>query len=222
MATKKSSSAAKKKAAPKKQAAKKKSTSVRKPSAIEESAALYANDDSAQASLQSAASTSSNEKSDKNESGNGIYLFLVLAGVAAIGYLGYAKYNNKKSEASTSPVRVETPVTKTDDKPVEQVETSTAPEEAAKAAVAKFAVDKIETGKKWDEAVSYCEKLGANLPTKQEFADFSKEAPKDVKSDDLYWTKNFANNTKAFAFNLKAKKAISTIKTEKHKVLCKN
>jgi len=222
MATKKSSSAAKKKAAPKKQAAKKKTTSVKKPSAIEESAALYANDKSAQASLQSAASTSSNEKSDKNESGNGIYLFLVLAGVAAIGYLGYAKYNNKKTESTAAPVKVETPVSKTEEKPAETVDAPTAPEEAAKAAVAKFAVDKIESGKKWEEAVSYCEKLGASLPTKQEFADFSKEAPKEVKSDDLYWTKNFANNTKAFAFNLKAKKALSTVKSEKHKVLCKN
>jgi hypothetical protein len=222
MATKKSSSAAKKKAAPKKQAAKKKSTSVKKPSAIEESAALYANDDSAHASLQSAASTSSNEKSDKNESGNGVYLFLVLAGVAAIGYLGYAKYNSKKSEPTAEQTRVETPVVKVEKKPAEQIETPTAPEEAAKAAIAKFAVDKIESGKKWDEAISYCEKLGASLPSKQEFADFSKEAPKELKSDETYWTKNFANNTKAYTFSLKTGKPASAVKTEKHKVLCKN
>lgn len=209
MATKKSSSAAKKKAAPKKQAAKKKSTSVKRPTVIEESAALYANDDSAQASLHSAASTSSNEK---NESGNGIYLFLVLAGVAAIGYLGYAKYNSKKAEA---------PVVKVEEKAIVP---TTAPEEAAKAVSAKFAVEKIESGKKWDEAVSYCEKLGAKLPTKQELADFSKDAPEDLKTKEMFWAMNTSAKkaSNGFVVSFKDGKSIVTPKSEKHKVLCKN
>lgn len=211
MATKKSSSAAKKKAAPKKQAAKKKSTSVKRPTVIEESAALYANDDSAQASLQSAASKSPNEK---NESGNGIYLFLVLAGVAAIGYLGYAKYNSKKAEA---------PVVKVEEKPMVPA-TTTAPEEAAKAVSAKFAVEKIESGKKWDEAVSYCEKLGAKLPTKQELADFSKDAPQDLKTKEMFWAMNTSAKkaSNGFVVSFKDGKSIVTPKSEKHKVLCKN
>ncbi|MDZ4725090.1 MAG: hypothetical protein SH817_02960 [Leptospira sp.] len=223
MATKKSSSAAKKKAAPKKQAAKKKSTTVKKPSMREESASLFSNDESAQVSLQSAAvSTSSKDKNEKNESGNGVYLFLVLAGVAAIGYLGYAKYKSKSAETLPNQTKVETPEVKVDKKPAEVTESTTAPEEAAKAEVKKFAVDKIESGKKWEEAGSYCEKLGAILPSRQEFADYSKEAASDLKTDDVYWTKNFANNTKAFAFNFKTGKSVTILKSEKHKVLCKN
>ncbi len=216
MATKKSSSAAKKKAASKKQAVKKKSTAVKRPSAKAESAALYANDESAQASLQSAATTSNGEKKDKSGSGNGIYLFLVLAGVAALLFLGYAKVTKNQSASTTSePPKLE--------KPVEKVEeTPTAPEEAVKAAIAKFAVDKIESGKKWEEAVSYCEKLGASLPSKQEFSDYAKDAPKELTTEDIYWTKNFANNSKAFAFNVNSKKVVTVSKTEKHKVLCKN
>ena len=114
------------------------------------------------------------------------------------------------------------PISFLDKKPAEVTESTTAPEEAAKAEVKKFAVDKIESGKKWEEAGAYCEKLGAILPSRQEFADYSKEAALDLKTDDVYWTKNFANNTKAFAFNFKTGKSVTILKSEKHKVLCKN
>ncbi len=217
MATKKSSSAAKKKAAPKKQAAKKKSTTVRKPTDREESAALYANDESTTSSLPEVKKSSN----DKNESGNGIYLFLVLAGIAAIAYLGYAKFTGKKAEPKTEQTS-EAPKPVTETKPTETVDPLTAPEEAAKAALAKYAVDKIESGKKWEEAGSYCKSLGASLPTKTELTDYAKDAPKELKSDDTFWTSNVANDSKkAFVFSFKTG-VKKTLKTEKHKVLCKN
>ncbi|GBF51280.1 hypothetical protein LPTSP4_28120 [Leptospira ryugenii] len=224
MATKKSSSAAKKKAAPKKQAAKKKTTNARTSNAKESQASLFAHDESAQVSLQ-AATTSEASTSDKsNESSGGLYLFLVLAGIAVLFYVGYAKYKSKPSEANVAPAALETPAPKVEEtKPPEtNVEGTTPPEEAAKASDSKFLTDKIQSGKKWDEATTYCQSLGANLPSKLELADFSKSADKELKTDDQYWTKNFANATKAYAFSFKSGKSTSALKTAKLKVLCKN
>lgn len=218
MATKKSSSAAKKKAAPKKQAAKKKSTSVKNQSVIDESAALYTNDASVQASLQ-AETTNSIDTPQKSESGNGIYLFLVLAGVAAIGYLGYAKYTGKKAEPSATTT---TPTPQTQEQVKPEVKVEKVEEVPPVSVTQKFAVDKIEAGKKWEEANSYCEKMGAVLPSKQEFAEILKDAPSELKTGDIFWTKSYANDKKGFGFNLKSGKALSLPKTEKHKVVCKN
>lgn len=215
MATKKSSSAAKK------QIAKKKSNIVKKQQNREEESSSFSIDDSAQASLQTAVKTSPEEATKKTESGNGIYLFLVLAGVAAIGYLGYAKYSSKKTQPETEPTKVEAPKMK--EKKLETSEASTAPEEAAKASMAKFAVDKIESGKKWEEAISYCKSIGASLPKKQELADFSKDAPKELKTKDLFWANNTQKKTgNGYVFSFKNGKSTSTVKTEKHKVICKN
>ncbi|TGN11025.1 hypothetical protein [Leptospira ilyithenensis] len=220
MATKKSSSAAKKKAAAKKPAAKK--NSVKKQSVREESGSLFASDESAHTSLQSAVKSTS-ETSEKSETGNGVYLFLVLAGVVAIGYLGYAKYSAKKNQTPVAgPAKVEAP--KVEEKKTEAItEAPTAPEEAAKAATSNFLVDKIEK-KVWSDASSYCKGIGANLPSKGELADFAKNAPKELKNDDKYWSGNESvkSKSKAIAVKLETGANFAEPKTNKNKVLCKN
>ncbi|TGN20375.1 hypothetical protein [Leptospira idonii] len=227
MATKKSSSAAKKKAAPKKQAAKKKSNTVKKQSVREESAALYTNDESAQASLQSAV-THSEPASEKQESGNGIYLFLVLAGVAAIGYLGYAKYVAKKNQVAVEPAKVETTTTpvapKVEESKPEVTEAPTAPEEAVASATSAYLVDKIGTKKKWTEAAAYCKEIGASLPSKQELGDFAKNASKELKNSDKYWSSNESAKSKEKAISIKLETGANFAepKSTKNKVLCKN
>ncbi|BDA77127.1 hypothetical protein LPTSP3_g00570 [Leptospira kobayashii] len=222
MATKKSSSAAKKKAAAKKPAAKK--NSVKKQSVREESGSLFASDESAHASLQSAVKSTS-ETSEKSETGNGVYLFLVLAGVVAIGYLGYAKYSAKKNQApAAEPVKVEAEAPKVEEKKAEvATEAPTAPEEAAKATTSNFLVDKIEK-KVWSDASSYCKGIGASLPSKGELADFAKNAPKELKNADKYWssTESVKSKSKAIAVKLETGANFAETKTNKNKVLCKN
>ncbi|MCW7480196.1 hypothetical protein [Leptospira kanakyensis] len=215
MATKKSSSAAKKKAVKK---AAKKTNTVKKQSTRNESASLFRNDESAQVSLQSPVSHSEGSSQSK-ESGNGVYLFLVLAGVLAIGYLGYVKYFKTKApvavtsapaDAQTKPVAAE---------PEKKVEETPAPAEES---TAGFLVDKVAS-KKWTEAAAYCKSVGGVVPSKDDLVKFAATAPKEIKSsEEKYWTKTEVDKKLGLAYRFSNGKAPKVDKATSLKVLCKN
>ncbi|PKA27892.1 hypothetical protein [Leptospira levettii] len=218
MATKKSSSAAKKKAVKK---AAKKTNTVKKQSTRNESASLFGNDESAQASLQSPVSHSESSHGTK-ESGNGVYLFLVLAGILAIGYLGYVKYLKPKAptattqaEATKAPADAQTkPVADAPEKKVEE-----APKEVAPSG---FIVDKIAS-KKFTEAAAYCKSVGGVVPSKEDLVKFAATAPNEIKtSEDKFWTKTEVDKKSGLAYRFSNGKAPKVDKATALKVLCKN
>ncbi|MBL0954715.1 MULTISPECIES: hypothetical protein [Leptospira] len=218
MATKKSSSAAKKKAVKK---AAKKTNTVKKQSTRNESASLFGNDESAQASLQSPVSHSEGSHGTK-ESGNGVYLFLVLAGILAIGYLGYVKYLKPKAptattqaEAPKAPADAQTkPVAETPEKKVEE-----APKEVVSSG---FLVDKIAS-KKFTEAAAYCKSVGGVVPSKEDLVKFAATAPNEIKtSEDKFWTKTEVDKKSGLAYRFSNGKAPKVDKATALKVLCKN
>ncbi|TGM69291.1 hypothetical protein EHQ96_07085 [Leptospira levettii] len=218
MATKKSSSAAKKKAVKK---AAKKTNTVKKQSTRNESASLFGNDESAQASLQSPVSHSESSHGTK-ESGNGVYLFLVLAGILAIGYLGYVKYLKPKApnattqaEAPKAPADAQTkPVADSPEKKVEE-----APKEVVSSG---FLVDKIAS-KKFTEAAAYCKSVGGVVPSKEDLVKFAATAPNEIKtSEDKFWTKTEVDKKSGLAYRFSNGKAPKVDKATSLKVLCKN
>ncbi|MDF3821416.1 hypothetical protein P3G55_16045 [Leptospira sp. 96542] len=218
MATKKSSSAAKKKTAPKKKVAKKQSKTVKKQSVREEQTALFTFDESAQASLQSPVSQSEETPKSSKESGNGVYLFLVIAGVAAIGYLAYAKFSKSKQEPGpAAQTKVETPAKKVEE------ETKPVVEEVKSSESSGFLVDAIAS-KKWADAASYCKSVNGTLPTNVELVAYSKSLPADKKASlsDKYWTTLEDGKKNAFAVKISTGKTSSSAKTTELKVLCKN
>ncbi|MCW7507402.1 hypothetical protein CH354_04850 [Leptospira levettii] len=218
MATKKSSSAAKKKAVKK---AAKKTNTVKKQSTRNESASLFGNDESAQASLQSPVSHSESSHGTK-ESGNGVYLFLVLAGILAIGYLGYVKY--LKPKAPTATTQAEAPKAPADaqTKPVADAPEKKV-EEAPKEVVSSgFLVDKIAS-KKFTEAAAYCKSVGGVVPSKEDLVKFAATAPNEIKtSEDKFWTKTEVDKKSGLAFRFSNGKAPKVDKATSLKVLCKN
>lgn len=219
MATKKSSSAAKKKAVKK---AANKTNTVKKQSTRNESASLFGNDESAQASLQSPVSHSEGSSHGAKESGNGVYLFLVLAGILAIGYLGYVKYlkpnapaTTTQAEAPKAPADAQTkPVADTPEKKVEE-----APKEVASSG---FLVDKIAS-KKFAEAAAYCKSVGGVVPSKDDLVKFAATAPSEIKtSEDKFWTKTEVDKKSGLAYRFSNGKAPKVDKATSLKVLCKN
>lgn len=217
MATKKSSRAAKKKSAPKK-AAKKPASASKAQNSKKEQTLFFANDESAQASLQSPVPASESSETSEKEANNGVYMFLVLAGVLAIAYLGYSKWQNSKKE----PVAVETKQVVTAPKAEEKPAVEETKSEETATASAGFLIEKIST-KKWNDAASYCKSIGGNLPTKQELVDFSKSAPAKLKENtDKYWTSMEDGKKSAFATRLSNGKTSSLTKVTETKVLCKN
>ncbi|MGV3667329.1 MAG: hypothetical protein ACO1NV_14460 [Leptospira bouyouniensis] len=218
MATKKSSSAAKKKAVKK---AAKKTNTVKKQSTRNESASLFRNDETAQASLQSPVSHSEGSSHGTKESGNGVYLFLVLAGILAIGYLGYVKYLKPKApaaaqtETSKVPADAQTkPVAEAAEKKVEE-----APKEVT---AAGFLTDKIAS-KKFAEAAAYCKSVGGVVPSKDDLVKFAATAPNEIKtSEDKFWTKTEVDKKSGLAYRFSNGKAPKVDKATSLKVLCKN
>ncbi|TGK96202.1 hypothetical protein EHQ30_06210 [Leptospira brenneri] len=214
MATKKSSSAAKKKAVKK---AAKKTNTVKKQSTRNESASLFRNDESAQVSLQSPVSHSEGSSQSK-ESGNGVYLFLVLAGVLAIGYLGYVKYFKTKAPA---PVATASVPADAQTKPVPEPEKK-AEETPLEESTAGFLVDKVAS-KKWTEASAYCKSVGGVVPSKDDLVKFAATAPKEIKSsEEKYWTKTEVDKKLGLAYRFSNGKAPKVDKATSLKVLCKN
>ncbi|TGM39376.1 hypothetical protein EHQ75_10260 [Leptospira levettii] len=230
MATKKSSSAAKKKAVKK---AAKKTNTVKKQSTRNESASLFGNDESAQASLQSPVSHSESSHGTK-ESGNGVYLFLVLAGILAIGYLGYVKYLKPKAPTATTQAEAPKAPTATTqaEAPKAPADAQTKPvadapekkvEEAPKEVVSSgFLVDKIAS-KKFTEAAAYCKSVGGVVPSKEDLVKFAATAPNEIKtSEDKFWTKTEVDKKSGLAFRFSNGKAPKVDKATSLKVLCKN
>lgn len=218
MATKKSSSAAKKKSASKK--ASKKTSTVKKQTAKKEQSMLFSHDESAQASLQSPVHTPEVSESSEKETGNGVYMFLVIAGVLAIAYLGYSKWQNSKKAASPTETKQEVTAVKAEEKtPAPTEEVSKSDESSS---VAGFLTDKI-AAKKYADAASYCKSVNGTLPSKQDLVEFSKTAPAKLKANtDKYWTNLEDGKKNAFAVRLSNGKTSSVAKTIETKVLCKN
>ncbi|MCG6139952.1 hypothetical protein [Leptospira mtsangambouensis] len=217
MATKKSSSAAKKKAVKK---AAKKTNTVKKQSTRNEGASLFRNDESAQVSLQSPVSHSEGSSQTK-ESGNGVYLFLVLAGVLAIGYLGYVKYFKTKAQTpvATASVPADAQTKPVAAEPEKKVEETPAPAEES---TAGFLVDKVAS-KKWSEAAAYCKSVGGVVPSKDDLVKFAATAPKEIKSsEEKYWTKTEVDKKSGLAYRFSNGKAPKVDKATSLKVLCKN
>ncbi|EKJ88018.1 hypothetical protein [Leptospira meyeri] len=215
MATKKSSSAAKKKAVKK---AAKKTNTVKKQSTRNESASLFRNDESAQVSLQSPVSHSEGSSQTK-ESGNGVYLFLVLAGVLAIGYLGYVKYFKTKAQ---TPVATASVPADAQTKPVAAEPEKKVEEAPAEESTAGFLVDKVAS-KKWSEAAAYCKSVGGVVPSKEDLVKFAATAPKEIKSsEEKYWTKTEVDKKSGLAYRFSNGKAPKVDKATSLKVLCKN
>lgn len=214
MATKKSSSAAKKKAVKK---AAKKTNTVKKQSTRNESASLYKNDESAQVSLQSPVSHSDGSSHGTKESGNGVYLFLVLAGVLAIGYLGYVKYFKTKAPVAVASVPADAQT-----KPVAAAPETKVEEAQTEAPAAGFLVDKVAS-KKWSEAGAYCKSVGGVVPSKDDLVKFAATAPKEIKSsEEKYWTKTEVDKKSGLAYRFSNGKAPKVDKATSLKVLCKN
>ncbi|XDD46569.1 hypothetical protein AB3N60_00305 [Leptospira sp. WS39.C2] len=218
MATKKSSSAAKKKAVKK---AAKKTNTVKKQSARNESASLFGNDESAQASLQSPVSHSESSQGTK-ESGNGVYLFLVLAGILAIGYLGYVKYLKPKATTATTQVEAQKAPSDAQTKPVSETAEKKVEEAPKEVSSAGFLVDKIAS-KKFTEAAAYCKSVGGVVPSKDDLVKFAATAPSEIKaSEDKFWTKTEIDKKSGLAFRFSNGKAPKVDKATSLKVLCKN
>lgn len=219
MATKKSSSAAKKKAVKK---AAKKTNTVKKQSTRNESASLFGNDESAQASLQSPVSHSDSSDHGTKESGNGVYLFLVLAGIIAIGYLGYVKYLKPKAPTATTQVEATKTPADAQTKPVADASEKKAEETPKEVATAGFLTDKIAS-KKFTEAAAYCKSVGGVVPSKEDLVKFAATAPNEIKtSEDKFWTKTEVDKKSGLAYRFSNGKAPKVDKATSLKVLCKN
>lgn len=214
MATKKSSSAAKKKAAKK---AAKKATKVKRTSPKQESSSLFTQDVTEQVSLQSPVSSSEERSNQEKEAGKGVYLFLVIAGVLAIAYLGYVKYSKSKTADATAAAAVDSKATATkapvvEEKPAEPVSSATPGE---------YLVDKIAS-KKWTEAATYCQSEGGSLPLQTELASYKESAPDSIKTNaERFWTKGEFDKKLAVAYRFSDGKVSRIDKTKSLQVLCK-
>lgn len=195
----------------------KKTNTVKKQSTRNESASLFRNDESAQVSLQSPVSHSDGSSHGTKESGNGVYLFLVLAGVLAIGYLGYVKYFKTKA-----PVAVATVPADAQTKPVPAEPEKKVEEAKPEVSAAGFLVDKVAS-KKWTEAAAYCKSVGGVVPSKDDLVKFAATAPKEIKSsEEKYWTKTEVDKKSGLAYRFSNGKAPKVDKATSLKVLCKN
>lgn len=219
MATKKSSSAAKKKAVKK---AAKKTNTVKKQSTRNESASLFGNDESAQASLQSPVSHSEGSSHASKESGNGVYLFLVLAGILAIGYLGYVKYLKPKAPTATTQTDATKAPADAQTKPVADSAEKKVEETSKDGSITGFLTDKIAS-KKFAEAAAYCKSVGGVVPSKDDLVKFAATAPTEIKtSEDKFWTKTEIDKKSGLAYRFSNGKAPKVDKATSLKVLCKN
>lgn len=227
MATKKSSSAPGKKAAPKK-----KSAPVKKSAVVEQQETAV---------VQEVASAPLEPKVEtpvvaEEKGGNGIYLFLVIAGLVALVYLVVVN-QKKNAESKENSVKTEAPASEKIEAPAEEAKTEAVTEAPAETKpVAKetevatdspFLVAKsdIGTGKTFAEAEKFCAEKSAKLPTKTELAGFDKtgQAPEHVKkSKDKFWLSDVQKKGKThFGFSFKDDSSKATSVDQKLSVICK-